>query len=333
MSRVLITGVAGLIGSHFSRHALDLGHEVIGIDDLSGGYREHIDPHVSFYKANLVDASQVNSIFDYKRPDYVYHFAAYAALGLSPFIRSFNYTNNVVASANVINACVNHDVKKIVFTSSMDVYGSTCVSPYTEDLAPRPEDPYGIAKFAVEQDLAAASRFFGLRYSVVRPHNVFGIYQNVWDRYRNVLGIWIRQTLTGQPLTVYGDGEQVRSFSDVKYYMEPFGKLMMTGDGETYNMGSDEHVTINEALTRFTAVAQSLGHEVTVSRLEARDEVRTAFCDHTKAKTHLGFEDKTDFESLVREMFEWVVRQPRRPVKTMKCEVDKNLYSFWKDRR
>lgn len=329
MARVLITGVAGLLGSHFSRYMLDKGHEVIGVDDLSGGYREHLDPRVEFFEANLTSPAQVNGIFHYKRPEYVYHFAAYAAVGLSPFIRSFNYTNNVVASANVVNCCVNYDVKKIVFTSSMDVYGSQD-APFDETMKPIPEDPYGISKYTVEQDLAAAGRMFGLRYSIVRPHNVFGIYQNIWDKYRNVLGIWIRQVLADQPITIYGDGSQVRSFSDVKYYMEPFEKLMVLGDGETYNMGSDAHTSIIDAAERFRLVACGFGLPTRLVHLEPRDEVRVAYCDHTKAKTHLNFKDDTDFAELAHQMLHWASKQPQRPVKMMRYEIEKKIYGYWK---
>jgi UDP-glucose 4-epimerase len=330
MSTVLITGVAGLLGSHFSRHLLDRGHTVVGIDDLSGGYRDHLDPRTEFVEMNLTDSKKLNDVFGSKRPDYVYHFAAYAAVGLSPFIRSFNYTNNVVASANVINSCINHGTKKIVFTSSMDVYGSLYAPPYTEDFIPMPEDPYGIAKFAVEMDLKHAARFLGLRYTVVRPHNIFGIYQNIWDKYRNVLGIWIRQTLSGQPLTVYGDGSQVRSFSDVKYYMEPFEALMEVGDGETYNLGADSHTTIISAAHRLTRIAEKMGHSPKIVHLQPRDEVKEAYCDHTKAKNDLGFIDGTDFDALVAKMFEWASAQPSRPVRKMQYEVEKNMYDFWK---
>jgi UDP-glucose 4-epimerase len=330
MSKFLITGVAGLLGSHFSRYLVEKGHKVVGIDDLSGGYRDHVDHRVEFVHANLVDAIRLNEVFQEHKPDYVYHFAAYAAVGLSPFIRNFNYTNNVVASANVVNCCINHGTKKIVFTSSMDVYGSHHAPPYTEDHLPMPEDPYGIAKYTVEQDLKHAGRLFGLRYSIVRPHNVFGIYQNIWDKYRNVLGIWIRQTLAGQPITVYGDGTQVRSFSDVKYYMAPFEKLTETGDGETYNMGSDAHMSIVDAANRLHGIAEKLGYGPRIVHLGPRDEVKVAYCDHTKAKTHLDFQDETDFDDLVTRMFSWAARQPERPVKMMKYEVEKNIYDFWK---
>ena len=330
MSKFLVTGCAGLIGSHFTRHLLDRGHDVVGIDDLSGGYIDNVDSRLDFYERNLVDSDSLCKVFSDTKPEYVYHFAAYAAVGVSPFIRKFNYTNNVVASANVINNCINHNVRKMVFTSSMDVYGSVCEPPYTEDLAPVPEDPYGIAKYAVEMDLKQASRLFGLRYSVVRPHNVFGIYQNIWDKYRNVLGIWIRQILSGQPVTIFGDGSQVRSFSDIKYYMEPLERLSLLGDGQIYNVGADTNITILEAANRLCSVARKLGYSTNIVHLEPRDEVKLAYCDHSKAREQLGFIDNTDFEELVENMFLWAASQPKREVKMIKYEVEKKLYSFWK---
>jgi len=329
MSKILVTGCAGLLGSHFTRHLLDKGHDVFGIDDLSGGYLEHIDPRLDFYERNLIDYQKIDNVFESTKPDYVYHFAAYAAVGLSPFIRNFNYSNNVVASANLINSCVNYSTKKIIFTSSMDVYGSQ-TPPFTEDMIPKPEDPYGIAKYTVEQDLAAAQRFFGLDYSIVRPHNVFGVYQNIWDKYRNVLGIWIRKILAGEPITVYGDGKQVRSFSDIKYYMQPFEKLTEIGSCQTYNIGADTKISIIDAAKSVQKVAKKLGYQAKIVHLDPRDEVQIAYCDHTKAKEELGFQDNTNFEELIMSMFKWAKNQPQRGVKMMNYEIEKNMYSFWK---
>ena len=330
MTKVLITGCAGLLGSHFARHLLDKDYEVVGIDDLSGGYIENVDPRIDFYQRDLSVAKDVNDIFRNTRPDYVYHFAAYAAVGLSPFIRNFNYTNNLLSSANVVNACVNYEVKKVIFSSSMDVYGGVHAPPYTEDMKPEPEDPYGIAKYAVEQDLKSAKEFFDLNYTIVRPHNVFGTQQNIWDKYRNVLGIWIRQTLSGQSITVFGDGSQVRSFSDIKYYMEPFEKLMRLGNQQIYNIGADASMSILEAANRFCSVAQRLGHKTNIVHLEPRNEVQEAYCDHSKAKEQLGFKDETNFEELIEEMFVWAAKQPPRPVKMMNYEIEKKMYTFWK---
>lgn len=327
--KILITGVAGLLGANLSRHLLRKGHSVVGIDDLSGGYAEFIPEKVTFYQVNLANSSVVEKIFSDEKPDCVYHFAAYAAEGLSPFIRNYNYTNNIIASANVINSCVNSGVKKIVFTSSMAVYG-TGNPPFTEEQLPTPEDPYGIAKYAVEMDLKLAHEMFGLKYSIVRPHNVVGVYQNIWDRYRNVIGIWIRQALAGQPLTIYGDGTQVRAFSDIKFYLEPFERLLLTNDGQTFNIGADRYYTINDAADTVISVAKRLGVDATKVHLEKRNEVHTAYCDHSKARRLLGFEDNTNLTETVESMFKWAMSEPVRATKTMTYEIEKNLYSYWK---
>jgi len=327
--KVLITGIAGLLGANFSRHLLNKGYEVVGIDDLSGGYQDSVPSQAKFYDVNLTNAKSVDEIFKSERPDYVFHFAAYAAEGLSPFIRNYNYTNNVIASVNVINACVNHDVKKVIFTSSMAVYG-VGNPPFTEDQLPTPEDPYGIAKYSVELDLKLAHDMFGLKYSIVRPHNVVGIYQNIWDRYRNVIGIWIRKALNNEPLSIFGDGTQVRAFSDIKFYMDPFEKLMFEYDGETFNIGADKHYTINEAADTVVEVAKEFGVSASKVHLEKRNEVHTAYCDHTKAHKLLGFNDETNLKDTVRTMFRWALEQPNRPMKNMEYEIEKNMYSFWK---
>ena len=291
MTKVLITGCAGLIGSHFSRYLIGNGHTVAGVDDLSGGYADFIHPLVLFYEANLNDTKGLAKIFDFVRPDCVYHFAAYAAEGLSPFIRNFNYTNNLIASVNVINNCIEHGAK-IVFTSSMAVYGKGR-TPFIEEQTPAPEDPYGIAKYAIEMDLKQAHDQFGLKYSVVRPHNVIGIYQNIWDKYRNVIGIWIRRVLRGEPITIFGDGEQTRAFSDIKFCLKPLEKLMTEGDGEIFNLGSDQEYTLNDTAKILQTVGEDLGFSSEIEHLEARHEVKHAYCNHDKAKVSLGFLDSS----------------------------------------
>ena len=329
MTTVLITGAAGLLGANFSRYLSKKGYTVVGIDNLFGGYESSVDPSSVFYKEDLNNASAVNKIFNDHKPDYVYHFAAYAAEGLSPYIRSFNYTNNVVCSSNVVNACVNNDVKKVIFTSSMAVYGEGN-PPFTEDQPQTPEDPYGIAKYAVELDLKLAKEHFGLDYSIVRPHNVVGVYQNIWDRYRNVIGIWIRQSMNNESLTIFGDGTQVRAFSDISFYMKPFEQLMTEHSGETFNIGADKYWTINDAALTVQKVAAEFGNNVDLVHLEKRNEVHTAYSDHTKAKELLGFNDNTNLEETIREMYTWAQSQPNRTVEYFDYEIEKNLYSFWK---
>ncbi len=332
-TKILITGVAGLLGAHFSRHLLDKGYDVVGIDNLSGGYADYMDKRLiveeNFYDIDLADKNALEKIFSEHKPEYVYHFAAYAAEGLSPFIRNFNYTNNLICSVNVINACITHGTKKIIFTSSMAVYGHG-TPPFKENQTPSPADPYGIAKYAVEMDLKQAYEQFGLNYSIVRPHNVIGIYQNIWDKYRNVIGIWIRNALAGDPILVYGDGTQKRAFSDIAFYLEAFEKLMEGFDEEIFNLGADREYDLNTIAALVQKIGIEHGHNAEIKHVEGRMEVKDAYCDHGKAKKLLDFKDNTDIESTIREMFAWAQQQPKRESKQMEYEVEKNMYSFWK---
>jgi UDP-glucose 4-epimerase len=329
--KIFVTGCAGLLGANYTRHLLANGHEVIGIDDLSGGYKAFVTKgeNFSFVKLNLERRKKIVDLFEEHKPEVLVHFAAYAAEGLSPFIRNFNYRNNLICSANLINECIKHDTK-FIFTSSMAVYGEQ-EPPFTEDKRPQPIDPYGIAKYAVECDLKLAHEQFGLRYNIVRPHNVLGIYQNIWDKYRNVIGIFIRKTLNGQPILVYGDGEQTRAFSDIKYYMEPFDRLLTEHDGETFNIGADKHFTLNEVADAVQKVGKKYGYEVPIEHGEPRHEVKHAYCDHTKAKSMLQFIDGTNLEELIESMFVWAMKQPNRKVKTMEYEVTKDIYDYWRN--
>jgi UDP-glucose 4-epimerase len=328
MKKILITGCAGLLGSNFSRYLLSKGYKVIGIDNFFGGYKDFLptNENFKFYELNL-ETSDLNEIFNNHNIDCVFHFAAYAAEGLSPFIRKFNYTNNVISSVNLINHCIQQDIK-IVFTSSMAVYGNQ-IPPFNENMVPSPIDPYGIAKFSIEQDIISANNQFGLKYNIIRPHNVLGIYQNIWDRYRNVIGIFIRRVLNNEPILIYGDGEQTRAFSDIKYYMEVFENLILKFNNQTYNIGAEKYYSINEIATIVQNIGIKFGYHSNIEYGEARHEVKHAYCDHTKAIQDLNFTDNTNINELIENVFTWAMSQPSRAVKNMNYEVDKNIYKYW----
>ncbi len=222
MKNVLVTGAAGFIGAHLTHHLADnTDYKVIALDDLSGGFEDNVSEKVTFIKGSVTDATLINDLFEKYRFNYVYHLAAYAAEGLSHFIRHFNYSNNLMGSINLINAAVNHGTECFVFTSSIAVYGAGQL-PMREEMVPQPEDPYGIAKYAVELDLKTAHEMFGLNYVIFRPHNVYGEYQNIGDKYRNVIGIFMNQVLQGKPMSVFGDGNKKRAIS----YLVDFIPLM-----------------------------------------------------------------------------------------------------------
>jgi UDP-glucose 4-epimerase len=328
--KIFVTGCAGLLGANYTRHLLANGHHVVGIDDLSGGYKAFVakGENFEFRKFNLERRKKVVELFEEHNPDVLVHFAAYAAEGLSPFIRNFNYRNNLICSANLINECINHKTK-MIFTSSMAVYGGQ-QTPFTEDKQPQPIDPYGVAKYAVECDLKMAQTQFGLRYNIVRPHNVLGRYQNIWDRYRNVIGIFIRKTLNGEPILVYGDGEQTRAFSDIQYYMEPFDILLTEHDGEIFNIGADKFFSLNQVAETVQKIGSKYGYDVPIEHGPPRHEVKHAYCDHTKAKNLLKFQDNTKLEELIEDVFVWSMKQPKRKVKDMEYEVTDGIYEYWR---
>lgn len=326
---MLITWIAGLIWSNFSRYLLDKWYEVVGIDNFFWWYIDFVDPRVKLYEIDLYNAMYVDDIFREENFDYVYHFAAYAAEWLSPFIRNFNYTNNVLCSINIINSCIKYNVKKIIFTSSMAVYG-VGNPPFTEDQKQTPIDPYGIAKYTVEMDIKQANEQFWLRYTIVRPHNIIWIYQNIWDKYRNVIWIWIRQTIRWEKLSIFGDGTQQRAFSDIHYYMEIFHKLMDEWDLETFNIWADKHYKIIDVANIVKNIGKSKWYETDIIHYEARHEVKDAYSDHTKAKKILNFNDETNIDELIKKMFDWALTQPDRPTKIMDYEIEKNIYSYWK---
>jgi UDP-glucose 4-epimerase len=332
--KILVTGVAGLLGSWVSEHFVKLGYQVVGIDNLSGGYLENVHHKVDFHHTDLANKETIDVIMNNNEFDYVYHFAAYAAVGLSPFVRNFNYVNNILASVNLINGSIKYGVKKFIFASSMDVYGvGERLPPFTEDMIPRPLDPYGIAKYAIEMDLANAYRQFGLNYTVIRPHNIIGPRQNIWDRYRNVAGIFIRKAMAGEDLTVYGDGEQQRAFSDVKYYMDPFTQLMTNTntDQKIINIGADRVCSINELAEIVQDICfKKLNRRPKIVHLEPRDEVKLALSDHTLARELLNFEDKTDLYSLIEETWNWAIQIKSKEVKSIKYEIEKGIYSYWR---
>lgn len=327
---ILITGCAGLIGSNYLRHCLDNGHTVVGIDNFSGGYKDFIPEHnnIHFYEMDLIDSDKLSLVFEKHKPSAVYHFAAYAAEGLSPFIRNFNYKNNVLCSMNILNECVKHG-SKLIFTSSMAVYGDQ-YPPFSEDVLPNPIDPYGIAKYAVEMDIKLAGFQFGLEYTIIRPHNIVGKYQNIWDKYRNVIGIFIRRSINNQPMLIYGDGTQTRAFSDIKYYMKPFDLVLENFNKETFNIGADQYYSLNSIADIVKETANNYGIKASINHVEPRHEAKHAYCDHSKAKDLLNFKDETNIKSLINEMFEWALSEPNRSVSSMKYEIEKNIYSYWK---
>jgi UDP-glucose 4-epimerase len=326
---ILVTGAAGFIGSHVAEQLLRRGHEVVGLDDLSGGFTDNVPKDAVFVQGTVLDTALLSRLFAEHRVTHVFHLAAYAAEGLSHFIRRFNYTNNVVGSMNVLNEAVKAEVRCFVFTSSIAVYGAG-QTPMRESITPDPEDPYGIAKYAVEMDLRAARHMFGIDSIVFRPHNVYGERQHIGDRYRNVIGIFMNQLMRGEPMSIFGDGTQTRAFS----YIGDVAPLIADAIdvpaalNQTFNVGADESTTVNELAA---LVAKAMDKKPRITHLEARKEVLHAVADHTKVSDVFGYRAKWTLERGLKQMADWALSiGPREPSRRADVEVSRNLPQSWR---
>lgn len=338
-STIMVTGAAGLLGHNFIQWLLkNTDHYVIGVDAMYDWGNHNVIPndghnyqHYDFFNLDITsDEDKLDGIIQITHVKTIYHFASYAAEGLSPFMRKFNYMQNTIASANIINLAIKHNCK-VIFTSSMSVYGhGRCLdgkAMFDENDKPEPIDPYAISKYGIEQDLKVAGTQHGLDWIIIRPHNVFGIGQNVNDRYRNVIGIWMHQAVIGEPLTIYGDGEQERSFTYIDNILEPLYKAKDLHH-KIINLGGIKGISINDACKAVMKItgAQEMVH------LEARHEVKRAIPDPSRSIIELQYKDIVGFEDGLKRMWEWVkdTHQVHDWYTWDMFELDKGIYSYWK---
>jgi len=285
--RIAVTGVAGFMGSHLADWLIGLGHEIYGCDDFSGGFQHNVPAKCKFHYLDLRRIEDVCTWMKVVRPQIVYHLAADATEGRSQFTPISATHRNYVAYLNVLVTAIRHGVKRIVFTSSMSVYGKQ-KPPFTESMPRSPVDIYGIAKASCEAATEVMADVHGIEYTIIRPHNVYGPRQRLDDPYRNVVGIFIRRALSGQPLYIYGDGEQRRAFSFIDDVTPLIGMagFLPQAKNRIINVGNDTHYSINELADTIQRV---LGREVKREYVPDRPrEVKRAWCDHTVGKRIFG---------------------------------------------
>lgn len=329
MASILVTGGAGFIGSHVVAELLQLGHRVVVLDDLSGGRKEHLTSEAEFVVGSVVDGALIENLFATNSFECVFHFAAFAAEGLSHFRKHHNYSVNVMGSVNLINAAIKYHLRAFVFASSIAVYGDL-PSPLREDSSPKPVDSYGIAKLAIEQDLQATRQVFGLPFVILRLHNVYGERQNVSDRYRNVITIFLRQVLTGEDMTIFGDGVQTRAFTHIDDVAPCIARCIDVPEAfnQIINLGGDE---VTSVLHLSRLIADAVGVPWRVRHEPPRHEIQHAFADHTKARTLLGFSPRVSLREGLGRTLVWLKEKglpqssPELPV-----EIAEGLPPIWR---
>jgi len=317
--RILVTGAAGFMGSHLVDALVEEGHEVHGVDDMSGGFWRNVHPKCHFTKLDLREKEATREYIARAQPEILFHLAADATEGRSQFTPITCTERNLVAYLHTLVPAITGSLRKVVLTSSMSVYGAQN-PPFEEEMPTQPEDVYGVSKAAMEHITHVLSQVHGFAYTIIRPHNVYGPRQNIADPYRNVIGIFINALLNNKHFYIYGDGEQRRAFT----YIDDFTPYMVRAgfdpacDGETINIGPREEVTINylgDLVLRLFYNGQDMPEHVRPVHLPPRPmEVRDAYCTDEKARRLLGYRTTVKLEEGVRRMIAWAKELgPQKP--------------------
>lgn len=309
--KIFITGVAGFLGSHLADRMLDLGHYVVGVDNLIGGYLSNVDERVEFYQVDCLDLDNMVTVM--KGADIVYHCAATAHEGLSVFSPNFITKNIFQASVSTISAAIQSKVRKFVYCSSMARYGNQDF-PYKETQAPSPVDPYAIAKVAGEDVLKSLAPMNRMDWIVAVPHNIVGPRQRYDDPFRNVMSIMINRVLQGKPPIVYGNGLQKRCFSFIDDCIYCLEKLALDPNikNDTFNIGPDEEFVTIKYLAEL--IMQELKFQGEIEYLPERPkEIKFATCSADKARQVLGYQTRTSLIEGVRQTIDYIRQQGPRP--------------------
>lgn len=330
--KIFITGIAGFLGSHLADRMIELGHEVVGNDTLIGGYRDNVPEKAILHVVDCCDLERMTQIM--KGCDIVIHSAATAHEGLSVFSPSFITKNIFEASVATISAAVQNNVKRFVYCTSMARYGNQ-PHPFTEDMAPRPVDPYGVAKVAGEDVLKILAETHGMEWNIAVPHNIVGPRQKFDDPFRNVMSIMANRNLRGKPAIIYGDGNQTRCFSYIADCINCLEKMALDPKvvSEIINIGPDDGtISIKELAI---LVAKETGFEGKAIHMPDRPrEVKHADCSADKARWLLQYETKTTLEKSIQETVDYIRQKgPREFDYSYPVEIiNEKTPKTWKDR-
>ena len=330
--KILVTGVAGFLGSHLSQQLSEFGHKVVGIDNMIGGYEDNIPKNVEFHNIDCCDFEKIKGVM--KGVQIVYHCAATAHEGLSVFSPFEITKNNYLASVSIFSAAVNEKVKRIIFCSSMARYGSQKY-PFTEEMTPKPVDPYAISKVAAEQVLINLCELNKIEWVIAVPHNIIGPKQKYDDPFRNVVSIMINRMLQGKAPIIYGDGKQTRCFSYIDDCLSCMIPMLdkKNLNKQIINIGPDEEfVTINkvaELCANITGV-----NLPPIYKKDRPQEVKHATCSANKARELLNYKTKVSLKEGIQKTFEYIKKRGVKPFEYhINLEIDNELTpDTWKNK-
>ncbi len=302
--KALVTGGAGFIGSHLAEE-LAKDNEVIILDNLSTGRMENIKDlvkkgNVTFVKGSMTDFPLLQDIIG--DVDYVFHQGAIPSVPRSIKDPSASNDTNINGTLNVLTASKEAGVKKVVYASSSSVYGDTPEMPKREEMKPNPLSPYAVTKIAGEYYCKVFQEVYGLKTVSLRYFNVFGQRQDPTSEYAAVIPKFITSILDNKPPTIYGDGEQSRDFTFVKYVVE--ANILAAGSDATgvFNIACGRRITINKLVDMINEI---LGKDVKPVYAASRaGDVKHSLADISRAKS-FGYEPKSNFKDGLKETIRW----------------------------
>ncbi len=292
MKKCLVTGGAGFIGSNLVDELIERGDEVIVLDNLSTGKRENVNPKAKFCKVDLRNMDEIRHLFN--GVDYVFHEAALARVQPSIEDPITYHDHNVNSVLNVLVAAKDAGVKKVVYAASSSVYGDQEKMPLTEDMPAMPISPYALQKYIGEEYCRLFSYVYKLPTVCLRYFNVFGPNMATEGAYASVVAIFGSQRKNNQPLTIVGDGEQLRTYTFVKDIAR--ANLLAAesdiSDGRAINAGQSNEYSVNQ-------IAEMIGGPTI--NIEPRIEPRRNLCGNALAKELLGWEPRVKLEDWIPE--------------------------------
>ncbi|MEM4590210.1 MAG: NAD-dependent epimerase/dehydratase family protein [Candidatus Micrarchaeia archaeon] len=302
--KILVTGGAGFIGSNLVDALIRKKHEVIVLDNLSTGKIENINKKAVFYNIDLRDILKLKSLFEKERPEIVYHLAAQINVRRSIKDPFYDESVNIAGSLNLLECCKDYGINRIIYSSSGGaVYGEPNKLPAPEEHEIKPLSHYGASKFAVESYLSVYNSIYGLDYITLRYANVYGPRQDFLGE-AGVIAIFIKNALIGEPLTIFGDGNQTRDFVFVNDVVNAnVLSLNYRGNFRIFNIGTGIPTSINQIAKE---IEKTIGKKITIIRGEAiKGEVRDTYLDIGRAKRELGFLPLVSISEGIRLTFEW----------------------------
>ena len=309
--KILITGVAGFLGSHLAEKLSAMNNRVVGVDNMLGGYKDNIPKNIDFFNYDCCDLTKMNEVM--KGVDVVYHCAATAHEGLSVFSPVEITKNNYMASISVFTAAISNNVKRIIFCSSMARYGEQ-QTPFTESMESKPIDPYAISKVASEKVLMNLCDLNNIEWVIAVPHNIIGPRQKYDDPFRNVVSIMINRMLQKKAPIIYGDGEQKRCFSYIDDCLSCMLPMLDQKDlnRQIINIGPDEEfVTINKIAEICSNITGS--NLKPIYKKDRPREVKHASCSADKARKLLNYKTKTDLKNGILKTYEYIKGRGAKP--------------------